>query len=138
MIQNKNELINYRLQRSRESYSDAELLANNGRWNSAINRLYYAAYYAATALLLKNDLTPTTHNGAKLKLSEYFIKPGIISRDTGKMYSQLFGWRQKGDYDELFDFTEEKVVVYFEPVKSFIDLIETLLAENNTSTQSLR
>jgi uncharacterized protein (UPF0332 family) len=129
MIKKKTELIAYRFQRSKESYLDAELLAKNERWNSAINRLYYSAYYAVTALLLKHDLNPTTHNGAKLKLSENFIKTSKIPTNLGKMYSQLFSWRQKGDYDDLFDFTEEKVTVYFEPVKDFIDLIEKLLAE---------
>lgn len=44
MIENKNDLIKYRFQRSKETYSDAELLANNERWNSAINRLYYSAF----------------------------------------------------------------------------------------------
>lgn len=30
----------------------------------------------------------------------------------------------KGDYDDMFDFTEEMVVSYFEPVSKLIDLIE--------------
>ena len=40
------------------------------------------------------------------------------------MYSQLFTWRQKGDYADLFDFTEEKVSPYFDPVERLIDLVE--------------
>ncbi len=40
------------------------------------------------------------------------------------MYSQLFTWRQKGDYTDLFDFTEEKVVPYFDPVEKLIALVE--------------
>ncbi len=129
MIENKKELISYRFQRSKESFSDAELLAENGRWNSAINRLYYSAFYAVSALLLHNELNPTTHNGAKLLLGEHFIKTGKIPSVLGKMYSQLFGWRQKGDYDDLFDFTEEKVMSYFNPVKELISIIEKLLEE---------
>jgi len=30
----------------------------------------------------------------------------------------------KGDYDDLFDFDEEKVNPYFEPVQALIELIE--------------
>jgi uncharacterized protein (UPF0332 family) len=129
MIENKKDLVRYRFQRSKESYLDAELLAENERWNSAINRLYYSAYYAVTALLLKNDLNPTTHNGAKLKFGEEFIKTGKIPSPLGKMYSQLFGWRQKGDYDDLFDFSEERVMSYFEPVNELISIIEDLIEE---------
>ena len=55
-------------------------LPKKEKWNSAINRLYYAAYYAVTALLLDADLKPTTHNGAKSVFSEHFIKTGIIPK----------------------------------------------------------
>lgn len=44
------------------------------------------------------------------------------------MYSQLFTWRQKGDYDDLFDFDEEKVMPYFEPVKELINTIKEILS----------
>ena len=40
------------------------------------------------------------------------------------MYSQLFTWRQKGDYDDLFDFDKNTVIPYFEPVKKMIEIIE--------------
>jgi uncharacterized protein (UPF0332 family) len=76
------------------------------------------------ALLLANDIKPTTHNGVKSNFSEHFIKTGKMPLELGKLYSQLFSWRQKGDYDDLFDFTEEKVLPYFEPVMSLIDSIE--------------
>jgi uncharacterized protein (UPF0332 family) len=52
MTGTKKDLINYRLERAKETLEDAKLLAEKQRWNSAINRLYYAAYYAIIALLL--------------------------------------------------------------------------------------
>ena len=44
MTGTKKDLIYYRLARARETLEDAKLLAEKQRWNSAINRLYYAAY----------------------------------------------------------------------------------------------
>lgn len=64
MSGSKDDLVKYRLSRAKDTYDDAKILADNGRWNSAINRLYYSAYYAVSAILLKYDLKPTTHNGA--------------------------------------------------------------------------
>jgi uncharacterized protein (UPF0332 family) len=122
-----NDLVNYRLERAKETLEDAKLLAEKQRWNSAINRLYYAAYYAVIALLLKGDFKSTTHNGAKTKFSEQFIKTGLFPTEFGRIYSQLFTWRQKGDYADLFDFTEEKVTPYFEPVEKLIELVEKSL-----------
>jgi uncharacterized protein (UPF0332 family) len=124
----KQDLIKYRLDRAKDTLDDAKILAERQKWNSTINRLYYSAYYAVMALLLNSDLKPTTHNGAKSNFSEHFIKNRIIPTELGKIYSQLFTWRQKGDYDDLFDFSEEKVMPYFEPVKTLIALIEDKLS----------
>lgn len=48
------------------------------------------------------------------------------------MYSQLFTWRQKGDYDDLFDFSEDKVLPYFEPVKNLIQLVDEIIKGEKT------
>lgn len=122
-------MIKYRIARAKDTLDDAQLLADNGKWNSAINRLYYAAYYAVIALLLNADLKPTTHNGVKSNFSEYFVKTEKIDKEFGLIFSQLFTWRQKGDYDDLFDFQEEKVLPYFEPVKKLILEVERLIAD---------
>jgi uncharacterized protein (UPF0332 family) len=127
MKSTKKDLIKYRLLRARDTLDDARILADKNKWNSTINRLYYASYYAVMALLLDSDLKPTTHNGAKSNFSEYFVSTNKISKELGKIYSQLFTWRQKGDYDDLFDFDKEKVMPYFEPVEKLIDTIENLL-----------
>ena len=127
MTGSKEDLVKYRLFRAKDTLDDARILAEKQKWNSTINRLYYASYYAVTALLLVNDFNPTTHNGAKSNFSEYFIKTNKIDKEFGKIYSQLFTWRQKCDYDDLFDFSQEKVEPYFEPVEKLIDLIEGII-----------
>jgi uncharacterized protein (UPF0332 family) len=129
MKASREDLIQYRLHRAKDTFEDAQILADREKWNSSINRLYYSAYYAVMALLLFSELNPATHNGAKSNFTEYFIKTERIPKDFGKMYSQLFTWRQKGDYDDLFDFDQEKVMPYFEPVQKLIDLIESIVKE---------
>ncbi len=128
------ELVDYRLARAKETLEDARILADQQRWNSTINRLYYAAYYAVTALLLHSNLHPSTHVGAKSSFNQYFIITGILDRSFGKMYSQLFTWRQKGDYDDLFDFDEEKVIPYFDPVSAIISAIEAIIIASSSGS----
>ena len=72
MTGTKEDLIKYRIARAKDTYEDAQILAEREKWNSTINRLYYSAYYAVMALLLHVDFKPTTHNGAKSNFSEYF------------------------------------------------------------------
>lgn len=131
MIGTKEDLIKYRLLRAKDTLDDAYILAEKNKWNSTINRLYYASYYAVIALLLNSDLKPTTHNGVKSNFSEYFISTNKIPKDLGKIYSQLFTWRQKGDYDDLFDFDEDKVIPYFKPVKELLNTIESIINEGS-------
>ena len=134
MIGSKEDLVKYRLEREKDTLDDALILSEKNKWNSTINRLYYAAYYAVMALLLQSDLMPSTHNGTKSNFTLHFIKTGIIAKEYGKLFSQLFVWRQKGDYDDLFDFNEEKVKPYFLPVTELIALIELIIKEKIIAT----
>ncbi|MGF7139087.1 HEPN domain-containing protein [Roseimarinus sediminis] len=129
MTGTKEDLIKYRIARAKDTFEDAQILAEREKWNSTINRLYYSAYYAVMALLLDSDLKPATHNGAKSNFSEYFIKTGKMEKEFGKIYSQLFTWRQKGDYDDLYDFDKNKVFPYFEPVNRLISTIEEMIED---------
>ena len=123
-IENRQDYINYRLQKADESFADAELLAKNRRWNSVVNRLYYACFYAVTALLLSKDLKSTSHDGCRTQFGLHFIKAGIIDKRFGQHFSKLFDLRQKGDYSDLIDYDE----VIFEPLipvtKEFIEEIK--------------
>lgn len=51
--ESKEALIAYRINRTDETLREAELMYNEGHYNGAVNRLYYACYYISMALLLK-------------------------------------------------------------------------------------
>ena len=55
----------YRFQRAEETLKEIPYLKQQGYYNTAVNRLYYACYYAAVALLIKHELNPGTHAGVK-------------------------------------------------------------------------
>ena len=44
IIENRNDYINYRFQRAKESFEEALILAENKHWNTVVNRLYYACF----------------------------------------------------------------------------------------------
>ena len=53
----KQALINYRLDRAYETLREARIMEKESCFNAAVNRLYYACYYAAVALLIKKDIS---------------------------------------------------------------------------------
>jgi len=123
MSPEKDSYADYRMKKAEEAYEVAELLVDNLKWNAAVNRLYYAAYYAVSALLAKSEIDAKTHSGVKTQFLLHFVKTGIIEVRLGKMYADLFDWRQKGDYGDFFDFEEEDVVPLLEPTKELIHAI---------------
>jgi hypothetical protein len=44
------EIIRYRLERAEETYQEALLMRREKHWNTCANRLYYACFYAVSAL----------------------------------------------------------------------------------------
>lgn len=120
----KEDYINYRLDRAFEALEDAKLLAENERWNTAVNRLYYASFYAVIALLIKNGIETQTHDGVRTQFGLQFVKTGIIDRKFGKLFSKLFDYRLKGDYGDLFDFDKDIVEPLFEDVELLINTIK--------------
>lgn len=125
--------ISYRLKISRETMEAAKLLATNGHWNSSINRLYYSCFYAISALLYKFDIYASSHAGLKHQFTLHFIKTGLIDKESGRLFVELFDWRQKGDYGDFFDFDQEKTMPLFQPVAILIEKIELLIDEKNNT-----
>ena len=57
MNQSNKDLVQYRIQRARDTLEDARILADASRWNPCVNRLYYACFYAVSALLAQQGLS---------------------------------------------------------------------------------
>jgi uncharacterized protein (UPF0332 family) len=119
--------IQYRIEKSDQAYKDALLLVNSGSWNGSINRLYYTCYYLVSALTLKDGIETKTHSGLRNQLNLHYVKNGKIPMEMGRLYSDLFDSRQKGDYGDMYDFDKETVESLLIPVKEFIDTLKQLL-----------
>ncbi len=129
-MENRQDYINYRFQRAEESYEDVLILAEKGRWNAAVNRLYYACFYAVIAILLHRGVETKSHDETRRQFGLLVIKAGLMDKKFGRMYSELFDIRHKGDYGDLFDFDEKTVVPLLPQVREFLDQIKRLTATN--------
>jgi uncharacterized protein len=137
MIKEQNDYINYRLQRATETLNDAKLLADNERWNSSINRLYYACFYAVSALLYSQSIEAKTHKGVRIKFMSDFIKTGVFHKDFGKLFSDLFDWRQEGDYSDFVTFDKDLTLPLIIKSEEFIVLIGKFLNSNELLTRTV-
>ena len=127
MNQNERQaLIKYRMDKARKTFNEIDILLKNKLYNTAVNRLYYAAYYAVIALLIKHNINAQTHAGVRQMFGLHFIKSSLISKDSGKFFSDIYDMRQTGDYDDFIDYTKEDVLDLIEPANKLISKIEEL------------
>lgn len=52
-----------------------------------------------------------------------FIKTGLFDRDYGKLFSDLFDWRQEGDYSDFVSFDKELTLPLINKSEEFISLV---------------
>ena len=97
-------LIRYRLDRAFESLKEAAILLERGHSNTFVNRLYYAAFYAVSALLLTKELASAKHSGIRSLFHQNFVKEGVVPIELGLVYDKLFRSRQRGDYADFVYF----------------------------------
>ncbi|WP_455624879.1 HEPN domain-containing protein [Parabacteroides sp.] len=120
-------LVTYRIERAKETLAEADLLIGGKCYNAAVNRLYYACYYAVIALLVKNRINAQTHDGVKQMFGLHFIVSGKLDRKYSRFYSQLFNARMSGDYDDFLFYDEEMLAILRPQAEEFINTIGLLL-----------
>lgn len=115
------------MERCTQTWKEAEAAKQLQMWPMTANRMYYSLVNAVRALLLTDQHSVHTHAGMKSALGQFYVLNGELSIDESKVFSQMESLREKSDYDCFFDVTETKVNEMFEPVKSLIDKITTLI-----------
>lgn len=121
--------INYRIKRANETIREVKVYIENKYWNTAINRMYYACFYAVGALLVKNGIETSSHTGTRQKFGQLFVKTGKVDKILAKHYAELFEKRHKGDYNDFFDYDEKTVIKLYPLSVRFIEKITALIKE---------
>lgn len=121
MKQAIHDLANHRLARAKETFQEAMTLLEKGSLNGALNRFYYAAFYAARALLATRELDSSKHSGVISLFHQHFVKPGAVDAEKSKALSRSFEERQDSDYEDFATPTVAEVEKVRDGVKEFIE-----------------
>jgi len=127
MTKSNKELVSYRLQRARETLADARILADAGRWNPCVNRLYYACFYAVSALLVQEGLSSSKHTGLRSLFNRHFVKTNKVPKEKARIFNDLFERRQEGDYVDFVSFEESQVLPWLPEAEAFVEKIAVLV-----------
>lgn len=114
-------------EKSTDTFSKIDILAEQGMWDIVANRLYYSAFHAVLALLINDGHKTSTHRGTSALLGMHYVKTGILTPEEGRMFSRLQTMRDEADYNCAYKASEEDVKPYISQVGDFIAKIKTLL-----------
>ncbi len=127
MTKEERSLIEYRMERAREALDDAKIMFEAMRINTYVNRLYYACFYAVSALLLTRNFSTSKHSYLRSLMHREFVKTGLMPPEMGDHFDLLFDNRLKGDYADFIRFKAEQVAGWLKPTEEFVDHIDRLI-----------
>ena len=95
------------LERAVASIKAAKDLLKGGYSDFAASRSYYAAFYAATALLINEGFQFKKHSAVIAAIHKNFVKTRKLDKNQGKNLNLLFELRSVGDYGMMLHVPQE-------------------------------
>ena len=117
------------LERAWQAIQAAEKLLSEGYSDFAASRAYYAAFYAATALLLKEGIEFSKHSGVIAAIHKRFIKSGKLGKQFGKDLNWLFELRSIGDYGVTVHVPQQEAEQAIDAARSFVQKSQCIIQE---------
>jgi len=115
------------LDRAVQSIEAARQLMSGGYLDFAASRAYYAAFYAASAVLLAEGMDVSKHSAVIAFIHQRFAKTGRLSKEQGKTLNWLFELRSVGDYGGTAHVSGEQVDQAIHAAEGFLSAIKSLL-----------
>lgn len=124
-------IVTYRLEKADRALAQAKANLPLQAWEVIANRIYYAAYYAISALLIADGHPAVKgHDTIVRMFGLHYVKTGKFTAEQGKLYNKLYTLRLTGDYNDHYNLEEEDVLPLVFPA-------ETLIREVSNTAKSL-
>ena len=124
-------IVNLELEKAQKTFDAMELCVREKAFESAANRIYYAAFHAISALLIDAGFAVKSHRGVMALFGEHFVRTRVFTKADGTLFSDLVIMRDNADYNCFYEATEEKLTPYIEPTRQLIEKIKQYIAEND-------
>ncbi len=108
----------------------AEILLKEGMLADAVNRVYYAIFYAAKAMLNSAGYDAKTHSGLISEFGLRLVKEGFVSRKYGKILRNAFEKRESSDYEIGAIFERREVESLLKDAKEFLKKAKKFVKKN--------
>lgn len=105
----------------------AELCFDNQGYRDAVNRSYYATFYALRAVLALEGVDFKRHKDVVSYFNQHYVATGKFERDLGKRIGRLKTMREDCDYDDFYIIEREEVLAQLETAEMVIEAVKVFL-----------
>lgn len=120
-------LIALRLAQSEESLQEARILFQASLWRGAINRAYYAMFYAVLALAVTKQQPISKHSGVLAFFDRDYVRTGIFPKELSRYLHFAFERCQNSNYGEVFTANQEEVDQAIVEAEEFVQKVKDYL-----------
>ena len=106
----------------------AEDCLEKGLYKDAINRSYYAAFYAIKALLALEEVDFKRHKDVVAYFNKTQAATERVPREIGRKVAHLQQKREKSDYDDFYLASREETIEQVENTRSVIETIRNFIS----------
>lgn len=123
------DLSRYRLQKAEESLEASEKLLEIKLYRDAINRSYYAGFYAVKAVLALNKVDFKRHKDVMAYFNKEYVAKGIFDKELGRKVGKLQQLRELSDYQDFFVASREQAQEQNQTAGSLIKAAKAYIEE---------
>lgn len=136
-MKDKEILIRHRMEQSHVALQEAAVLRKNTNSTlGAVNRAYYAMFYAVLALLQQKGKVPRKHSGAIALFDSEFVRKEILPKNLSAHLHQAFAFRQESDYHAIEPVSFRETDEIIQHASDFIQTVETYLRSSLSGKDS--
>lgn len=122
-------LCQYRINSALETLDTAKKCVDIKHYKDAINRSYYASFYAVKAVLAMEGIDFKRHKDVVAYFNKNYVATEVFSKSLGRMLATLQQTREASDYDDFYIASKEEAETQCISAESIINAVRQYLAD---------
>ena len=119
----------YRINSALETLDAAKVCIESKHYKDAINRSYYATFYAIKAVLAMEGIDFRRHKDVVAYFNKNYVATEIFDKKLGRMLASLQQTRETSDYDDFFIASKEDAETQYLNAKNIIEAVEKYIED---------
>ena len=122
-MENTSGLTKWRVEKAESALSSAKKNLEINEYATCLNRSYYAVFYAMQAANSLYGYDSRKHSGVISFFRKTFLKGGLLSTDLSDMITETSKYRERADYEDMYEASEEIARLQLENADVFVKTV---------------